>query len=225
VTTTSCNDQRRTVPCPDLGCPTAFIFFRSPSAAISQHPKSGVCHASGNASLLFRCKLVSEEENGVLVVRENVRNVWHRNASMPRVKELMTPRVHYRLAQIPWQAGKCVIWEDRVTTTPAVTYLPASCHVINRWIRHCGRSRPSGAEIPADSSRPQCHSAGFRNAQTNNSKGRLFNQLDRRRLSLIALATSVKQRSYFSVFFLTIQRFNAVCFNRSYYFNNAHLDS
>jgi hypothetical protein len=126
------------------------------------------------------------------------------------------------LTQIPWQAGKCMTWDVTVTDTLAESYLSAT-----------SSSAGSAAEGAANrkelkyQSIANTHSfipLAFETFGPINSKGvEFFNQLGRR---LTASTGDMRETSYlFQRLSLTIQRFNAVCFNGSFCFINADFDS
>lgn len=126
------------------------------------------------------------------------------------------------LTQIPWQAGKCMTWDVTVTDTLAESYLHAT-----------SSSAGAAAEAAADrkelkyQSLATTHSfipLAFETLGPINSKGLVFlYELGRRQA---AITGDMRETSFlFQRLSLTIQRFNAVCFNGSFCFSNADHDS
>ena len=126
------------------------------------------------------------------------------------------------LTQIPWQAGKCMTWDVTVTDTLAESYLLATSSTAG-----------AAAEGAADRKELKYQSLAlthsfvpmaFETFGPINSKGvDFFNTLGRR---ISACTSDMRETAFlFQRLSLTIQRFNAVCFNGSFCFKNADLDS
>lgn len=126
------------------------------------------------------------------------------------------------LTQIPWNAGKCLTWDVTVTDTLADSYLSIS-----------SSSAGSVAEAAANrkelkyQSLVSSHSfipLAFETFGPINSKGLDFlNQLGRR---LSASTGDSRETSFlFQRLSLAIQRFNAICFQGSFSFNQADFDT
>ena len=121
------------------------------------------------------------------------------------------------LTQIPWQAGKCMTWDVTVTDTLAESYLPATSS--------SGGSAAEGAANRKElkyQALARTHTfipLAFETFGPINSKGVLFlNQLGRR---LTANTGDLRETVFlFQRLSVTIQRFNAVCFNGSFCDNN-----
>ena len=121
------------------------------------------------------------------------------------------------LTQIPWHAGKCMTWDVTVTDTLAESYLPATSS--------SGGSAAEGAANRKElkyQALARTHTfipLAFETFGPINSKGVLFlNQLGRR---LTANTGDLRETVFlFQRLSVTIQRFNAVCFNGSFCDNN-----
>ena len=121
------------------------------------------------------------------------------------------------LTQIPWQAGKCMTWDVTVTYTLAESYLQATS------------SSAGGAEEGAVNRKELKYQSlarthtfiplAFETFVPINSEGVLFlNQLGRR---LTANTGDLRETAFlFQRLSVTIQRFNAICFNGSFSDNN-----
>ena len=126
------------------------------------------------------------------------------------------------LTQIPWQAGKCMTWDVTVTDTLAESYLPTT-------------SSSAGGAAEGAANRKELKYQSLLNTHTFiplafetlgpiNSKGVVFlNQLGHR----LAVSTGdTRETSFlFQRLSLTVQRFNAICFNGSFALNNSDNDS
>ena len=126
------------------------------------------------------------------------------------------------LTQIPWQAGKCMTWDVTVTDTLAESYLLAT-------------SSSAGGAAEGAANRKELKYQSLSNTHTFiplaletfgpiNSKGVVFfNQLGRR---LADCTGDMRETAFlYQRLSLTIQRFNAICFNGSFALNNADHDS
>ena len=125
------------------------------------------------------------------------------------------------LTLIPCQAGKCMTWDVTATDTLAESYLLAT-----------SSSASAAAECAADRKELKYQSLALTHTFIPlacetlgpiNSKGTAFNnQLGQR---ITACTNDVRETTFlFQRLSLIIQRFNAVCFNGSFCFDNADTD-
>ena len=126
------------------------------------------------------------------------------------------------LTRISWQTGKCMIWDATVTDALAELYLLAT-------------SSTAGAAAEGAADRKELKYQSFAHTLTfnpmafetfgpiNSKSVDFFNTLGR---CISACTGDMRETAFlFQRLSLTIQRFNAVCFNRSFCFKNADLDS
>ena len=126
------------------------------------------------------------------------------------------------LTQIPWQAGKCMTWDVTVTDTLAESYLLATSSSAGGAAEGAANRKEMKYQSITDT-----HTfipLAFETFGPINSKGLVFfNQLGRR---LAASTGDMRETAFlFQRLSLTIQRFNAICFNGSFVFDNADHDS
>jgi hypothetical protein len=126
------------------------------------------------------------------------------------------------LTQIPWNVGKCMTWDVTVTDTLAESYLSASSSSAGSVAEGAANRKEQKYQSLAST-----HSfipLAFETFGPINSKGVDFlNQLGRR---LSACTGDMRETSFlFQRLSLTIQRFNAICFQGSFCFNRADFDT
>ena len=126
------------------------------------------------------------------------------------------------LTQIPWQAGKCMTWDVTVTDTLAESYLSITSSSAGGAAE--GAANRKELKYESLASTHTFIPLAFETFGPLNSKGiDFFSQLGRR---LTTNSGDTRETAFlFQRLSLTVQRFNAVCFNGSFCFSNADHDS
>jgi len=126
------------------------------------------------------------------------------------------------LTQIPWQAGKCMTWDVTVTDTLAESYIQATSST-------AGAAAEGAADRKELKYQSLAHThtfipLAFETLGPINAKGSAFLVQLGRRLS--DCTGDMRETSFlFQRLSLTIQRYNAICFNGSFCSSSVDLDS
>ena len=126
------------------------------------------------------------------------------------------------LTRIPWQAGKCMTWDVSVTSTLTESYLLATSPTAGTAAE--GAADQKELKYQSLAHTHTSSSMAFETFGPINSKGADFFYTLGQRIS--ACTSDMRETAFlFQRLSLTIQCINAVCFNGSFCFKNADLDS